>query len=216
MWLLLSRERIAPPRPGKNAIGGQIREFTNEGQVGGFKGAIGAKKSSCLGALEGIGAGFVTDGRHLGIFIRLGDHCAPKSAFRLSHKSSEIKKGRNGWLGPHAGSKFDGGAVICWGAGLSLALTTAHAVERFGNPFTHNPRTTPFTASSGTRLPTIPEPLHSRRLHETCKTVSLQRRDGHTAPMPRLKYLHECTRDSAALRPLKFGDATKRSAAQAF
>src|SRR6266436_450532 len=63
--------------------------------------------------------------------------------------------------------------------------------------------------ASGTRLPTIPEPLHLRRLHETCKTVSLRQRDGHTAPMPRLKYLHECRRDSAALRPLKFRDATE-------
>ena len=141
-------ERIAPPRPGKNAIGGQIRELTNESEVGGFKRAFGPQKSSCLSALERIGTALFTSRRRLRIFIRLGEHCAPKSAFRLSHESSEIKKGRNGWLGPHAGSKFDGGAVICWGAGLSLALTTAHAVERFGNPFTHNPRTTPFTASS--------------------------------------------------------------------
>src|SRR5258708_17133837 len=91
MSLLLNGERIAPARPGKDAVRGQIRKLTNEGQAGGFKRGIGAKKSSSLSALDGVGANLITKKRHLRILIRLGEHRAPNAAFCFCHQSSESK-----------------------------------------------------------------------------------------------------------------------------
>jgi hypothetical protein len=176
-----SGERIAQTRPRIDSICWQIRKLTNEHEISGFKATVGTQKSSCSCALERVGSGCVANRRHLRIFISLDEYCPPKSALRFDHESCEIKRASVAYELTRSPNS------------LAIPLFVVEALACLWC----RDQCVPSSAQEN-RLPTIPELRHSRRLHETCKTASPQPPGAHTAPTPRLKYLHGCTKDSVA------------------
>jgi hypothetical protein len=73
---------ILAPRPAKDPVVWQVREFADELEILGFKGTVGAQESPRLQTLGGFPPAFAARGTGFRIFISLFEYRTPKFSFR--------------------------------------------------------------------------------------------------------------------------------------
>src|SRR5258708_5713391 len=83
--------RKALPRPQNQAVRGNTREPTDDGEVGAIRGRICPQVASRPRCHDRLGEGLVINRCHLRVLISLPEYRTPQVAFSIDHKSSSTE-----------------------------------------------------------------------------------------------------------------------------